>query len=182
MPSRAKKRASVTPACTIGTATAPGSSPWRIPASTANRSGPGRRRHPFDHRPRRRRDVHREPLAVEIAQKTGEASHRAAALRECTMAAAAWHARLQPADLLLGDLNEVHAAAADLDVEAAELADCVLDTVEEMCVLLDEKFRAVVAASLLVHQHREHDIARELCRLARRAQKSGHHHRDAALH
>ena len=126
--------------------------------------------------------MHRQALAVEIGEEPGQPSHGPAPLRKGTVAAAARHPRFQPADLFLRDLNEKHAAPADLHVEAAELADRVFDPVEEMCVLLDEELRAVVAARFLVRQHGQDDVARKLRCVAGCAQEGGDHHRDAALH
>jgi hypothetical protein len=67
-------------------------------------------------------------------------------------------------------------------VKAAELAERVPDIVEEVGVLLDEELGAEVAAGLLIRQHREHDVTRQLCAVGSGTEECRHHHRHAALH
>src|SRR4051795_12832781 len=112
----------------------------------------------------------------------GEPRHRPVALDHGAVAAAARDASLQPADLLLGDLDRIQALAAELQREAAELADRVLHPVEQLRLLLDEELRTEVAAVLLVGQDGQHDVAGELRLLACCPEERGEHHRDAAFH
>src|SRR5712691_7648192 len=84
--------------------------------------------------------------------------------------------------LLLSHLDRIERTAADPQREPAELADCVLNTGEEIAVLLDEELRAARAASLLVARQDEDDITRRLPALGAGSQQGGDEHRDTALH
>ena len=68
------------------------------------------------------------------------------------MAARSPHHRPQKAELLLGHLDGVEPAPADVEGEAPELAKSVADTIEQSGVLLDQELRSVIAAALLVAQ------------------------------
>lgn len=103
----------------------------------------------------------RHPLAVEVDEQLPEPRHRAAArLHQRAVSAPTTNGRLQPADLLLCDLDGIEAAAAQLLRERAELAERVAHTLEQMWVLLDHVPRAEVAAALLVGEHDEDHVAR----------------------
>ena len=129
-----------------------------------------------------RRHVHGHPLPVEVGEEAAEPGDRPAAVHHRAVPAGPAHRRLQPADLLLGHLDRVEALAADVEREAAELAERVAHPLEQLGMLLDEELRAEVAAGLLVGEDDEHDVARELHALALRAQEGVNEHRDARLH
>jgi hypothetical protein len=61
----------------------------------------------------------------------------------------------QPADLLLGYLDRVEPALADVEREAPKFADGVADTIEQPGVLFHQVLRTVIAAALLVTQDEE---------------------------
>ena len=63
-------------------------------------------------------------------------------------------------DALLGGLQQVRAAAAEVDREAADLADRLGDALEQLGVVVDGVVRAVAAAGLLVGEEGEDDVAR----------------------
>jgi hypothetical protein len=105
---------------------------------------------PFEHLAGDGRHVHRQAFALEIAEEAGEPRHRPAAVDHRAVPAAAADRRLQPADLLLRDLDRIEAPPAEVQREAAELAQRVGDSLEQVGVLLDEEPSAEVAACLLV--------------------------------
>ena len=85
------------------------------------------------------------------------------------------------APALLGDHDRVEAPAAQVLHHASRLADAVLDPGEQLGMLVDQEFRALVASRLLVRQHREHEVARSPT-ASLRLQECADHHRDASFH
>jgi hypothetical protein len=138
--------------------------------------------HPLDPGARDRCHVDGEAPGVEPGEDPTELADRAAANAERCVAAGAADGALEPADLLLGHLDRVEALPADPDPRAAELAERVTRSREELGMLLGQEAGAVFAAVLLVAQHREDDIAAGPQLPARRTQEGVDEHRDAALH
>src|SRR5580765_363864 len=136
----------------------------------------------LDHVADDRRDVDRERLAVEVTQHLRESSHRPVAVDHGPVAAAAADRRLQPADLLLAELDRVEALARDLPGDPARFSKGMPDAGEKLGMLLDEELRAVVAAVLLVAEDDEDHVSRQLELASCRAQKRRDVHRDGALH
>ena len=137
---------------------------------------------PLDELAHDRRHVHRCPLPVEVAQELAEARNRFAAVDERAVTTRPADRRLQPADLLLDDLDRIEALPADQDARAAELAEPVADAGEELGMLFGEEARALVAAVFLVGEDDEYEVAGQRDVLPLRPQERVHEHRDAALH
>src|SRR4029077_15405217 len=89
---------------------------------------------------------------------------------------------LEPADLLLAELDRVEALACDLLGDPARLSERMPDAGEELGMLLDEELRAVVAAVLLVTEDDEDHVSRQLELAPCRPQERRDVHRDGALH
>ena len=98
------------------------------------------------------------------------------------MAAPAANRRLEPANLLLGDLDRIEAPAGDLERERAELAEREPYAVEQVPVLLREEASADIAAGFLVGENGEDHIARQRRPLALRPHEGRHEHRDRPFH
>ena len=136
----------------------------------------------LDGRPHHRRHVWRRPLAVERPQHRCEPRHRATAHRPRRVAPRATHRRLDVAQLLLGHLDRVEAAAAHVDGDAAHLAERMPDAGERVGMLVGQELRAEVPAGLLVGDHGEDEPARRHAALGLRPHERCDHHRHAALH
>src|SRR5205823_11847700 len=108
--------------------------------------------------------------------------HRPAPPRHGSMAARAAQRRAQPAELLFRHLNRVELAAAHKEAEAAELAERVANSPEQLCMALRHVARPVIAAALLVADEEQQYVARQRGPLRPGAQKGGEEHGDAALH
>ena len=129
-----------------------------------------------------RGDVHRRPLLVEVAQQLSEPGHGLAPVHDRAVTTRPADRRLQPADLLLDDLDRIEALPADHDARAAELPESVADAGEELGMLFGEEARTLVAAVLLVGEHDEDEVAGQRDVLPLRSQERVDEHRDAALH
>src|SRR5439155_10503139 len=131
---------------------------------------------------RRRSHVQRQRLSVDVAEEPAEACHRATPIDQSAVPARPSDRRLEPADLLLRDLDRIEPLARELEREAAELAERVSHPLEEVRMVLDEKPGADISAGLFVAEDREQHVALrpELFRL--RAQERRDEHGDAALH
>src|SRR6185436_12786168 len=118
----------------------------------------------------------------EVTQHLREPSHRPVAVDHRPVAPAAAHRRLQPADLLLAELDRVEALARDLLGDPTRLSKGMPDAGKELGMLLDEELRAVVAAVLLVAEDDENHVARQLELASRSTQERRDVHRDGAFH
>ena len=83
--------------------------------------------------------VNGQPAFVEHRQEPPKPRHRAAAHRQRAVPAGTPDRHAGPADGLLGDLNRVRPQAGDNGQRGAELAERVLDAIEQLRVLLDEE-------------------------------------------
>ncbi len=123
-----------------------------------------------------------QTAAVEPVEDAAGLPERAAADAERPMSARTADDAVQPADLLLRDLDRVEPAPAEHGPGAAELAERVPDAGEELGVLLDEEPRAEVAAVLLVAEDAEDEVAARAQLAPGGAEERVDEHRDAALH
>ena len=98
------------------------------------------------------------------------------------MTAAPPDGRLDRAQLLLRDLDRIEATLADRERETAELAQGVLDAVEQLSVIFHQEPRPVGAETLFVGERAEEDVPSRSESLGLCPKKGGNHHRDAALH
>ena len=69
-----------------------------------------------------------------------------------------------------------------MEGESASFADGVPDTFKQVGMVFDEITRSVIAASFLVTDHSQHDIARRSQVFRLGAHQGGHHHCHCALH
>ena len=104
--------------------------------------------------------VHRQPRLAQRRDRRRHAHHRAVGARHRAVARLALPPRAHPAQALLGDLHRVERRVAEVQREAARLADRVLGA-HQLGVLLDQEARAEVAARLLVGHAGEDHVARE---------------------
>ncbi len=88
----------------------------------------------------------------------------------------------RPADLLLGDHDRVEAPPADVEREAAELADRVANAVEQLGVLAHDELGPKRTAGLLVGEQAQDHVAGRLQAARLGTHERGEHHRDTALH
>ena len=138
--------------------------------------------HRLEHLPREVGDVDRRSLPVEGLEHPREPRHRAAAHRPRRVASRPAHGRAELAHLLLGHLDRVGADAADVEREAAHLAERVTHSRQRLWMLLSQEPRAEVAARLLVREHAEDEPSRRHGALLLRPQECRDHHRHARLH
>ena len=99
-------------------------------------------------------------VAAERGERLAEARDHAVVPRHRAVAGLAGDARAHPAEALLGDLDRIERGVAEVEREAAGLADRVL-RLDLRAVLLDEEPRAEIAAGLLVGDGGEDDVAIE---------------------
>ena len=76
-----------------------------------------------------------QSTAIEAGEHLAEPGHRPAAHRQRRVGARPAQAAAQPADLLLGDAHRREPSPADVEREAAELAERVADALEQLGVL-----------------------------------------------
>ena len=88
----------------------------------------------------------------------------------------------QPVEPLLGGLQQVGALAADLDREAADLADRLGRTLEQVRTVVDRPSRPEDAARLLVREHRDDHVPRGTPPLPRHLSDDREDHRVHVLH
>ena len=98
------------------------------------------------------------------------------------VAARAADRRLEPADLLFAELDRIEALPCDHLGDPAGLAERVTDAREELGVFLDEELRTEVAAVLLVAEHDEDHVARQLHLARGGAEERRDEHRDRTFH
>src|SRR5918997_4234233 len=90
--------------------------------------------------------------------------------------------RFQPADLLLGHLNRIEPRPGEMGRDTTDLAEREADSLEQLRMLPGKEARPVVAAVLLVAEHRQDQVTRRTEVLGARPEKRRDQHRDAGLH
>src|SRR4029079_8926217 len=99
---------------------------------------------------------------MRVARQPPERGHRPSAVDHGAVAARTADRRLEPADLLFAELDRIEALPRDHLGDPAGLAERVTDSREDLGVFLDEELRTEVAAVLLVAEHDEDHVARQL--------------------
>ena len=136
--------------------------------------------HPLELEPDRRRDVHRQPRLIESREHLSEPGHRAASHRDRAVAARPSQAQDHLAATLFGDHDRIERAAAQMLSLAAALPDRVLDSSEQVGVLVDQPAGPEHPARFLVREQGQDQIPRGA--VFGSAQRRVDHHRHAALH
>src|SRR5207247_2658142 len=94
-------------------------------------------------------------------ERPSELGHCTVAHRHRAVTARPPHAQLHTTYLLLGDLDRIEAARSHFECKAAELADRVLDALEQLGVLVCHEPRPVIAEALFVGERAEDHVARK---------------------